>query len=136
MLCYGQSEFIAENILNDAAKKHGISVDVLRCEHIGGPAGAGKKQWNARDWFPILLQTFKALGLVPSDLGAQDIIQWIPADSVSQITVELMHGSDAVQGLTTFNLINPRFVKWSKLVPGVKQILGVAKEVSLQDWLK
>ncbi|KAF7885606.1 uncharacterized protein EAF02_004115 [Botrytis sinoallii] len=135
MLGYGQSKFIAENILNNAAEIHGISVDVLRCGQIGGPAGDGKKQWNARDWFPILLQTSKALGLVPSDLGAQNLIQWIPADSLSQIIVELMHGSDTREGLTTFNLTNPKFVKWSDLVLGAKQILGVTKEVSLQNWL-
>ncbi|KAF7934753.1 uncharacterized protein EAE98_002798 [Botrytis deweyae] len=135
MLGYGQFKFIAENILNNAPEIHGISVDVLRCGQIGGPSGDGKKQWNARDWFPILLQTSKALGLVPSDLGAQDLIQWIPADNVSQIIVELMHGSDTREGLTTFNLINPKFVKWSDLVLGVKQILGVTKEVSLRNWL-
>ncbi|TGO36029.1 hypothetical protein BHYA_0137g00100 [Botrytis hyacinthi] len=136
MLGYGHSKFIAENILNNAAEEHGISVDVLRCGQIGGPSSDGKKQRNARDWFTILLQTSKALGLIPSDLRAQDLVQWIPADSVSQIIVELMNGSDTREGLTIFNLINPKIVKWSNLVPGVKQILGVAKEVSLQNWLR
>ncbi|TGO17726.1 hypothetical protein BTUL_0015g00620 [Botrytis tulipae] len=46
-----------------------------------------------------------------------------------------MHGSDTREGLKTFNLINPRLVKWSNFVPGVKQLLGVSKEVSLQSWL-
>ncbi|KAF7896788.1 uncharacterized protein EAF01_009191 [Botrytis porri] len=76
MLGYGQSKFIAENILSNAAKNHGIPVDVLlRCGQIGGPAGDGKKQWNAQDWFPALLQSSKALGLIPSNLGAQDLVQ-------------------------------------------------------------
>ncbi|TGO63494.1 hypothetical protein BOTNAR_0099g00210 [Botryotinia narcissicola] len=119
-------------VSEQAAEIHGISVDVLRCGQIGGPAVDGKKQWDAWDWFPILLQTSKALELVPSDLGSQDLVQWIPADIVTQIIVELMHGSDMREGLTTFNLVNPRFAKWSDLVPGVKQLLGVAKEVSLE----
>ena len=108
---------------------------MLRCRQIGGPAGHGKKQWNIRDWFPILMQTSKALGLIPSYLGAQDLIQLIPADSVSQIIVNLMHGSDTREGLTTFNLINPKLVKRSDLVLGVKQILGVSKEAKLRNWL-
>ncbi|KAM0316412.1 hypothetical protein ACHAO8_003193 [Botrytis cinerea] len=116
-------------------RKHGIPVVVLRCRQIGGPAGHGKKQWNIRDWFPILMQTSKALGLIPSYLGAQDLIQLIPADSVSQIIVNLMHGSDTREGLTTFNLINPKLVKRSDLVLGVKQILGVSKEAKLRNWL-
>ncbi|KAF7894147.1 hypothetical protein EAF00_007661 [Botryotinia globosa] len=29
-----------------------------------------------------------------------------------------------------------QFVKWSNLVPGVKPLFGVAKEVSLQNWLR
>lgn len=80
------------------------------------------------------MRTSKALGLIPSDLGARDIIQWIPADSASQIILELMHGSDTREGLKTFILINPNLVKWSDLVPGVKKILGVSKEATLQNW--
>lgn len=135
MLGYGQSKFVAENILNDAADEHGISIDILRCGQIGGSAGDGKKLWNPRDWFPILVQTSKALGLLPSDLGAQNLVQWIPADSVSQIIVELMHGSGTREGLTTFNIINPAVAIWTELLPSVKQVIDVSKEVSLRDWL-
>ncbi|KAF7877139.1 hypothetical protein EAF04_000825 [Stromatinia cepivora] len=135
-LGYGESKFVAENILNNAAKQYGISVDILRCGQLSGPLGDGKRKWNSRDWFPILMQTSKALGLTPSDLGAQNLVQWIPIDSVSQIIIELMHGSDTREGLTTFNLINPAVVNWSDLLPTVREVLGVTKEASLQDWLK
>ncbi|KAJ8058964.1 hypothetical protein OCU04_011948 [Sclerotinia nivalis] len=135
-LGYGQSKFVAENILNNAAKQCGISVDILRCGQLSGPVGDGKKKWNTRDWFPILMQTSKALGLIPSDFGAQNLVQWIPIDSVSQIIIELMHGSGTREGLTTFNLINPAFANWTDLLPTVKDVLEVTKEASLQDWLK
>ncbi|KAI9642462.1 hypothetical protein NHQ30_009267 [Ciborinia camelliae] len=135
MLGYGQSKFVAENILDIAATKYGISVDILRCGQFGGPAGHGKKLWNSRDWFPILMQTSKALGLIPNDLGAQDLVRWIPVDTVAQIIIDLMHGSGTREGLTTFNLINPAFAKWTDLLLSVKKVLGVTKEASLQDWL-
>ncbi|APA08871.1 hypothetical protein sscle_04g036410 [Sclerotinia sclerotiorum 1980 UF-70] len=135
-LGYGQSKFVAENILNNAAKQRGISIDILRCGQLSGPVGDGKKKWNTRDWFPILMQTSKALGLIPSNLGAQNLVQWIPIDSVSQIIIELMQGSGTREGSTTFNLINPASAYWTDLLPTVKDVLEVTKEVSLKDWLK
>ncbi|KAF5867965.1 putative nrps-like enzyme protein [Botrytis fragariae] len=55
---------------------------------------------------------------------------------ITSSNLPMLGYGDTREGLTTFNPIKPSFVKWSDLVLGVKQILGVTKEVSLQNWLK
>lgn len=135
---YGQSKFVGENILNIAARERGISATVLRSGQIAGPVGEEHGIWNKGEWFPSLMQTSKALGLVPATLGSGNVVDWIPVDVQASIIVDAIH-SAVKNGPTdharAYNMVNPEHVLYTSLLKAIEQGLGGPKPVSLQDWV-
>jgi thioester reductase-like protein len=59
---YGKAKFIAERILDRAAKQ-GLNVAIVRCGQLAGNSVTGA--WNSKEYIPILLQTCQTLGFIP-----------------------------------------------------------------------
>jgi thioester reductase-like protein len=70
-LGYGQSEYVAERILDIAAEICDIPVTIFRVGLIAGPLEVPKDVWDKSDPIPCLPKTTRALGVVPEMLGAK-----------------------------------------------------------------
>jgi thioester reductase-like protein len=127
---YGESKYVSERILATAAEV-GVKASVLRVGQIGGPLAADAGDWNKTEWFPTLLKTSKAMGIIPNTLGA---IDWIPIDVLAEIFRDIVHDLRKTERATVFNLVNPHKATWEQLLPTVVERWHVAP-VSFSMWV-
>lgn len=146
---YGESKYVSEAILSTIARRTGSSAfTVLRIGQIAGPVVQEhtRGSWNENEWFPSLVQSSQALGMLPMELGSFQSVDWIPVDLLAGVVVELVHDSvkrvkssgthGPEDGAKVFNLVNPERVSWSEIAPSVAKWLGSKVElVSLGTWL-
>ncbi|KAH7411425.1 putative NRPS-like enzyme [Cadophora sp. MPI-SDFR-AT-0126] len=144
---YGESKYLAERILDYAAKKLQITTAAARVGQIAGTA-ENPRGWNRREWFPSLVMSSKFLGAVPETLGlggdGSEGIDWVPIDQLVEVLIELalvrgMENSNG--GIELFHPIHPAPTSWRTLLPTVKETLEAANSteigtVSFQDWVK
>ena len=67
---YGQGKYVAERVL--AAS--GIQFSSMRVGQVSG--GKPRGAWATTDWFPILVKTSLALGVLPGDEQVSDSLLW------------------------------------------------------------
>ena len=143
---YGESKYVAEQILDHAARKLSLRIDVARVGQIAGPI-ASSGEWNRLEWFPSLIRSSFHLAAIPSSLGADlDIIDWIPIDILVQILVDLVGLSDDISrgprgkpppGYTNVcNLINLHPVQWKSLLPTIVATLSSISTKKGRDPIK
>jgi thioester reductase-like protein len=129
---YGESKHISEQIRQIAAKEFDLRASIMRVGQVAGPVQKGGC-WNRAEWFPSLIQTSKALGMIPATLPD---VNWIPVDILADIVVDIIHSPDA-ESPATFSLVNPKPVPWASLVPTVQSWFGTGKVtvVPLHEWI-
>jgi thioester reductase-like protein len=136
-LGYGESKHVAERILQEAATQSGVNVGILRVGQIAGSTTTKGTVWNPAEYLPSLIQSSLALGRVPESLpGAVD---WTPVDTLAQIIVDIVHGTQDTDKLQIFNLINPRTTSWKDLLPALQQHRSTVTPllpISFADWTK
>ncbi|KAM0344837.1 hypothetical protein ACHAPU_007219 [Fusarium lateritium] len=120
---YGQSKYIAEHLLNNAAKRHGIPVTIIRVGQIAGSLSDNGTVWNKHEWFPVLLQASKDIGALPRELGAANVVDWIPRDVLADTMVEISttshRGTAWSAEAEVVHAVNPNAVPWSDLTSSV-----------------
>jgi thioester reductase-like protein len=133
---YGESKHVAERVLQHAQEHCGVPATILRVGQIAGPSTAKGGVWNKAEWLPSLVQTSKALRLIPEALP--DPVDWIPVDQLSQIILEVMHEGVESQRGQIYHLVNPNVVEWSSLVPVVQKYWEPATTtaISLPKWIQ
>lgn len=156
---YGQSKHVAERLLDTAAITAGIPSVVWRVGQVAGPIGQVEGSWNKREWLPSLIASSLLLGKIPSSLGPNDQINWVPVDSLSQIILELLEEPDPTlqeidTGLspvndtsnaipfptgssTVYNLINPRTTTWQAVLPTIQAYYSnnPLEIIDLRQWV-
>lgn len=162
-LGYAQSKYVAERLLDSAAAA-GLPCVVWRVGQVAGPIMIEGSMWNRREWLPSLIASSLFLGKIPTSLGQNDEIQWIPVDSLSEIIMDLLEQVEPIaQGLPTelepangtsrngssdteafvtrslpvYNLVNPGSTDWQSLLPAI-QAHYTGKEleaVTLREWV-
>ncbi|KAI9702666.1 MAG: putative secondary metabolism biosynthetic enzyme [Bogoriella megaspora] len=142
---YGQSKYVAERILANAANDLEIPITILRLGQVAGTVQDATKEcqassettrpWNPAEWVPSLIATSGALGQLPSDLPPVD---WIPANRTAKIILELvLHDVSSDETLSVYNLVNPRSSSWSSLIPAIQEGLkGQCKLLHYSAWLQ
>ena len=127
---YSESKHVA--VFNETAttEKSGVMTCPLRVGQVSGPMEAGGTVWNRQEWLPALVQTSKALGAIPGDMGDVD---WIPVDALARIVGDIAHTN--ATGMQIFNLVNPRTAKWDRLVQAVRKKYPGIRAVPLADWV-
>ena len=150
---YGQSKYIAEQLLAYGARRYGMRVTILRLGQISGPAHNVNGKWTSREWLPSLVRSSGYLRQLPASLGGGDAavagIDWMPVDELAEALVEsaitLRHhdrdGSRSDVGeARVLNMCNPRQTSWAALVPSVKAALEAGGEtvsvVEYPEWLE
>ena len=135
---YAESKLIAENLFVTS----GIPNIVARVGHIAGPSMPSGR-WNQDDWISSVITSSVYLGKIPSTLGNQDSITWIPVDKVADILLEITLAEDRekkVRGeipkTEVLNVLNPRRSSWSAILPFIVKNWNTALQiVSLEAWL-
>ena len=150
---YGESKYIAEQILAYGARRNDMRVTILRLGQISGPAHDTNGKWTSREWLPSLVLSSRYLRKLPASLGGGDAavadIDWMPIDELADALVESAitvrrHDRDGIRSdggeARVLNLRNPRQTSWAALVPSVKAALEVGGEtvsvVEYSEWLE
>lgn len=147
---YAQSKLLAELLFSDANKRLGIPVRVCRVGQIAGPVKSEHGAWNSSEWFPSLMLSAKALGMLPETLGAMDRIDWLPVDLLGGMLVELIMRKPAATSAPDclsedgtlvqaefFHFVNPHHVKWSDIVSELAtHMKPEPRVVSYETWLQ
>ena len=154
---YGASKYIAEHLLDFAARRLLIRARIARIGQIAGPRN-GLGQWNRSEWLPSLIRSSFTIKAIPESLGeALDRVDWLPIDELAPILLELAEdtkedpdvdqsqiSSKSSEGAIVFNVLNPKSRVWHELLPVVKTTflaLETSKEipavqrVSFDKWL-
>lgn len=76
---YGESKHVAERICLEASRRSHVPTSVYRVGQIAGPTTVSGK-WNSHEWLPTIVATSKAMGKIPSSLGAMPV-DWVPVVS-------------------------------------------------------
>ncbi|KAJ3578218.1 hypothetical protein NPX13_g2342 [Xylaria arbuscula] len=137
---YAQSKFIAERVLDTAAKRAGIPVTVCRVGQIAGPTTVAGI-WPKEEWLPSAIASSKYMSKLPSYLGRAERVDWVPVDILAQIIVELALASHDKQqaDAAVFHIVNPRETNWGKLATSVQKHLSVESEIELvplEEWIQ
>ena len=138
---YGQSNHIAERILDYGARQDQLPVTILRLGQVCGPAHNLKGGWTSREWVPSLVLSSGRLGVVPRTLGtakeglredAPTDIDWMPIDELAEAMVEASLRIRANElecsegrggGARVINMRNPNQASWTTLLPSFKAAL-------------
>lgn len=143
---YGQSKYVAERVLDVAAKVANVPAVICRVGQIAGPTTAAGV-WPKQEWLPSLIATSRYLGKIPNSLGRMETIDWIPVDILGRIIVELAIGQHgAVEervpgaGALVYHTSNTKLTSWKSLVGMISDELsdgGLKVEtVPLEAWLE
>lgn len=143
---YGQSKFVAECVLDTAAKVTNVPAVICRVGQIAGPTTAAGV-WPKQEWLPSLIASSRYLGKLPSSLGRMESVDWIPVDILGRIIVELaigQHGAAKERppgaGALVYHTINPKQISWANLVETVSNGLSdggsKVETVPLHVWLE
>ena len=138
---YGEGKLIAERLVELASKYYGVRGAVARLGQVAGSKGGkdGKEGtgWNEKEWFPRLIRSNKALGVVPSALEEMaGKLEWIGIDEVGRIISEIGigMGQDARESVRVYNIVNSYSSSWTEVIDVVKTILGV-EAVDGKQWI-
>jgi thioester reductase-like protein len=130
---YGESKYIAERMLDYAARKLGLTTGAVRIGQIAGTKH-NPRGWNRNEWLPSLVLSSRCIGALPDTLGPKGLnssgvmssINWVPIDQLAEILIELAfalsQGSRNL-GVEIFHAVNPHPVTWESLLPTVKKTL-------------
>ncbi|KAL1679196.1 hypothetical protein EV122DRAFT_277408 [Schizophyllum commune] len=109
---YGQGKYVAERVL--AAS--GIQFSSMRVGQVSG--GQPRGAWATTDWFPILVKTSLALGVLPGDEQASDVT-WLSMDAVAGTVLDAAFSQHALA--PSHNVVHPRPVPWSQMIKYIQQ---------------
>ncbi|KAJ7485053.1 putative aminoadipate reductase [Mycena galericulata] len=121
-LGYGQSKFVAEQVIN----RSGLHTASLRIGQLYG--GLPKGVWSTTDWFPILVKTSMTLGHLPLTNG---LVSWLDFETAAQAVVDVAFAPlDSVQPSRVFPVVNPRPVPFNFVIAGIRD--AILKHCSVQ----
>ncbi|KAJ9237119.1 putative nonribosomal peptide synthetase [Paecilomyces variotii] len=132
---YGESKHVGERICYEASSRAGVPTTIHRVGQIAGPTSKDG-QWNRQEWLPTLIATSKTLGKLPRNLGNMPI-DWIPVDTLAQITLELVatrRNTQADHRCAVFHLVNPSAASWTSLIAPVQKHYAV-EAVDPSEWI-
>lgn len=135
---YAESKYISERLLDEASRVSGMPIAICRVGQVAGPT-SGKGLWREGEWFPSLIRTSFNLGIIPTDLGPMEMVDWIPVDLLAKSLTELFlqRPNDPSQ-LTcpVYHLVNPKKTTYNALLASIiSHFPKSPKLVSLSEWL-
>ncbi|KAF8436597.1 putative nonribosomal peptide synthetase [Boletus edulis BED1] len=108
---YGEGKYATERIII----KSGMHVTSLRIGQIAGGHGGS---WVTTDWFPILVKSSIALGVLPEAAGG---VSWLREEEVASAILETVFAKEAPP--PTLNIVNPRSTPWAEIIAFVRRAI-------------
>ena len=68
---YGESKWVAEQILDTVSKNTELSTVAVRVGQVCGSRTNGS--WNQWEWFPAIVQSYKVAGCLPDAAGVSSL---------------------------------------------------------------
>ncbi|KAI0350525.1 acetyl-CoA synthetase-like protein [Trametes cingulata] len=121
---YGESKWVAEQILALAGEATGLKTSVVRVGQLSGDTLFGG--WNTTEWVPAMVRVGKRLGCIPS---AEETVSWVPVDVAASALLEMLYAGERVMHLTS---TSP--VPWDTVFGALAEELEV-RLVQAFDWL-
>lgn len=127
---YAESKYVTERMLDEAARRSGIPVTVIRSGQISGSSVDG--YWAPTEYIPTIFRSSKILGKVPDKMPDT---RWLPADYSGKATMELSFQDDG-DLLQYYSLENPTCTTWSTIASLFIEVSSNKIElVDMKDWL-
>ncbi|EIW80018.1 acetyl-CoA synthetase-like protein [Coniophora puteana RWD-64-598 SS2] len=128
-LGYTESKWVAERLLMHMVGAFpGLDVLIARVGQLCGTSGNGA--WNAKEWFPALVQASQAMGCFPTQDKAAS---WIPISAAASVLVDLTLSSSKPKD-SIVHLVHPQPVIFSSLASHFASMLDVPL-VTYDAWL-
>jgi thioester reductase-like protein len=135
---YANSKYLAEQLLDNAARTHSIRTSFAR---VGQVAGAVKATglWNKTEWFPSLVMSSLQVGAIPNSIGSTlSRIDWVPIDLLAEVLVDISLREPS-PGCKVFHPLNLHPKTWEEMIPTVVDVLSksssnVIEKVSISEW--
>ncbi|RYP00943.1 hypothetical protein DL764_006344 [Monosporascus ibericus] len=136
---YGESKFVAERLLNAAAREADIPAIICRVGQVAGPTTTAG-EWPRQEWLPSLIASSNYIGKLPVSLGQMETVDWIPVDILAQCILELATNPtyEPGAGAAVCHTVNPKHAAWADLLPAIIRCLNLGKVfemVSLEEWV-
>ncbi|KAJ7191142.1 male sterility protein-domain-containing protein [Mycena pura] len=122
---YAASKWVAETVLDAAARTTALKPVIVRAGQLSGAANGA---WNFREWFPSLLRASQLLGHLP---GVSGRVSWVPIHQAAGAIVEIMIQDSEARYL---HLTHPHPVPFATLFAPLAEILGLPV-VPYREWL-
>ncbi|TBU32715.1 acetyl-CoA synthetase-like protein [Dichomitus squalens] len=120
---YGESKWIAEQVLYNVAQRAGVPIVVVRLGQISGDKTG---HWNEREWFPALVKSASLTSHLPNVEGEASFFLSYPA---ARAFVEMRSSPEPI-----LHLVHPRPIPWRSLITPIAQELQ-ATLVPYVEWL-
>ncbi|KAF8129536.1 hypothetical protein EV363DRAFT_1584581 [Boletus edulis] len=101
---YGEGKYATERVIVRSV----IHATSLRIGQIVGGHGGS---WATTDWFPILVKSSIALGVLPDAIGG---VSWLREEDVASAILETAFAREAPP--PALNIVNPRSAPWAKII--------------------
>ncbi|KAM3076421.1 hypothetical protein ACMFMG_007240 [Clarireedia jacksonii] len=126
---YGRSKWVAENIIHNAATKHGADAHSLRIRQIVGDVKCGI--WNDTEAIPLIFRSALTLKVLPE---LKMTCSWLPVDTLAEIILDLTflpHTPEII-----YNICSPHTFSWTRdLLPELGSCRLEFKAVPPSVWL-
>ncbi|KAK0507032.1 hypothetical protein JMJ35_010490 [Cladonia borealis] len=135
---YAESKYVSERLLDEASRVSGVPTAICRVGQVAGPTN-GKGSWREGEWFPSLIRSSFELGILPSDLGPMEMVDWVPVDLLAKSLTELFlqrpHNTSQPSS-QVYHLVNPTQTTYSAFQATIaSHFPHPPKLVSLSEWL-
>ncbi|KAI2470044.1 acetyl-CoA synthetase-like protein [Annulohypoxylon bovei var. microspora] len=137
---YGRSKMVSSLILDQALKVSGIPTASIRVGQIAG-SRYEKGLWNKQEWLPSIIASSVYLGVLPSNMGVFDIIDWVAIEDVAHLTLEVSGVEerlpvDKISGY--FHAVNPKTTTWNKISAAVREFYGprIKDSIDFKEWIE
>ncbi|KAH0828782.1 acetyl-CoA synthetase-like protein [Lanmaoa asiatica] len=106
---YGEGKYTTERII----VKSGLHATSFRIGQIAGGLGGS---WATTDWFPIIVKSSIALGVLPETAG---VVSWLREEEVASAIMETAFAKEAPP--PALNIFNPRSAPWAEIIAFVRR---------------
>ncbi|KAF8129542.1 acetyl-CoA synthetase-like protein [Boletus edulis] len=120
---YGEGKYATERVIVRSV----IHATSLRIGQIVGGHGGS---WATTDWFPILVKSSIALGVLPDATGG---VSWLREEDVASAILETAFAKKAPP--PALNIVNPRSAPWAKIIAFVRRAILKRKALAGEDVL-
>lgn len=128
---YGQSKFVAEQIISEAAAVANLKATVVRAAQLSGSRRTGA--WSRTEHIPIMLKSSLALGMLPI---LSNSVRWTPVDIAADIIADVTLDKTSPSSTRYFHLQNPDTTSWDFVADAVyKASGGAVRGVPIHEWI-